>query len=288
MLIVDAGNSKTDWALISRENKISYYQTPGVSPYFDSDITLIANFTRAFVNLNKPQPKKILYFGTGCLFEKQCSRIFEALSKIFLSASEIKVSDDLTGAAIALFGNSNGVAVILGTGSNAGIYQDKRINKRTDSLGYLLGDEGSGADIGFRFLKALLSGRLPSQVIDAFFEQTGLDKTSLITNLYSAPRPQAFAASFLPFLNQFIQKDDIKTLVFDSFNRMVDIVLIPLIGGKPDLPIGFCGGVAETFKAELTEVMKCRGIVVMDIIHKPAKRLAAYFADDENAGIFLG
>ncbi len=280
ILIAEAGNSKTDWVLIREGNQIDSTRSAGISPYFDHEDVISCKAGEAALRLGNPVPRQLLYFGTGCLHEPMRLKVHNALKKQF-PETQIEVSDDLRGAGIALFGNHDGIAAISGTGSNAGVIKKKEMVHRTNSLGYLLGDEGSGADLGFRFLKHLLSDTLPSEISGHVYGQLNLTPSSLLAKIYAEPRPQTFAATFIPFLDQYRANPAVKEIIREAFQAMSHMMLLPIIRLYPGLPIGFCGSIAHTFRDELIDVLKKQSISIEKIIAEPVSGLVAHYSGSE-------
>ncbi len=277
ILIADAGNTKTAWALAGEGKNPLFYRSSGTSPYFDASEKITALAVEAGVALLCPAPASVYYYGSGCARPAMREKVENALRTAFPGA-EIKVEDDLTGAGIALFGPDSGIACILGTGSNAGVYKSGTIIKRPVSMGYLLGDEGSGAHIGFSFLKLLLSGGLDQQLTLQFYEQHQTDPDQLLFQLYQAPKPQAFAASMVPFVVAHAGVPVIQSLVKRSFSEFLDRMVRPLLQDHRGLSAGFCGSIPTLFQPMLRECMDHYGITLSGIIPDPITALAAYFS----------
>ena len=277
LLIADAGNTKTDWALLTSGSNVQHVKGKGISPYFDDDDELSAKILDIWKSLGAPEPAKVIYFGSGCLQDKMKQRVQKALENCY-PASSISVDDDLTGAGISLFGNGNGLVAISGTGSNAGIISKGHIEKRVISLGYLLGDEGSGANIGFRFMKKLLSGKLSEKISKDFYQKNNYSSSGLIEKLYKSSRPQTFAASLIPLIEPYREEPDISNILTDSFQSMIDIMILPLLQERCSVPIGFCGSVASIFDKELKSTFRKNGLEIRFVKPGTIEGLISYFS----------
>lgn len=276
ILIADAGNSKTDWVLVSSAGEtLLSLRGQGISPYFDSESELSAKIAGAREKLGKPIPDKIFYYGSGCYRAEMKERVTMAIKQCF-PKSKTDVADDLTAAGVALFGESLGLAVIAGTGSNAGISHQAKMTHRTVSLGYLLGDEGSGADIGFRFLKKLLSETLDAEICGNFYATNNTTQDKLIRRLYTKKRPQTFAASLVPFISSYRNDPEIRNIITASFEALLDVMITPLLTNYPGIPVGFAGSVASVFETELRETFTKRDIGISLILQDPIRRLIDY------------
>ena len=165
-IIVEAGGTKCKWGLI--DNQIRTVETIGFNPNCGHPDGLLG-IVQAVAEVAKNEPDSVLYFGAGCGNQQNQELVRSTLKKVFTNA-EIKVCSDLEGAAIALFGNQQGFAAILGTGAAAGYYNGKVIECQAPSLGYLLGDEGSGAYIGKTLIVKVLRNELSTDLCNRFFD----------------------------------------------------------------------------------------------------------------------
>ena len=86
------------------------------------------------------------------------------LNRCFPKA-KANVYPDTLAACHALFGRNAGVACILGTGSNACVYDGEKITQSIVSLGFMLGDEGSGCHIGKRIVHDYFYGKRLSDLL---------------------------------------------------------------------------------------------------------------------------
>jgi glucosamine kinase len=279
LLTADAGNSKTSWILADNQSIRAHVTGDGISPYLDDEQLIIEKISRAIRGLPLDEIQRVRYFGTGCLYNEMQLKIRKVLQNL-ISADDIDVSDDLTAAALALFGRKSGLAVISGTGSNAGLCENGVVIRRIHSLGYLLGDEGSGADIGFRFLKRLLSDTLPSEVQEDLLQKYGKKRSEILRELYSAKKPQAYAASFIPFIAGIRQNPHVRNCVLSSFEAMFEQMIIPLSGHHPEWPVALCGSVAKLFEPEIKTVANRYSIGISMIIQEPALHLTHFLMSD--------
>ena len=200
ILIADGGSTKIDWTIVSGISQKTF-RSPGINPVL-WDIGKIEQM------LQEGLPHEILsdvesvyFYGAGCL-GRSAEKMHEALMRVVAHDAEIEVESDLLGAARALFGNERGIACILGTGSNSALYGGKEIISNIHPLGYILGDEGSGASIGKHFLNALYKGRLPESLRKDFETETGLTYDDVIDHVYRQPMANKFLASLVIFVSK--------------------------------------------------------------------------------------
>lgn len=232
ILIADSGSTKTDWRLVDDMKKVHQFATQGFNPYFQS----VDQISEIIESELLPQIKsqisfnpiggtefnpQIFFYGAGCGTNVNKGIIRKALLERFKS-SIVEVNTDLLGAARALCGNKPGIAAILGTGSNSCFFDGKKIVESRASLGYILGDEGSGAHIGKTFIQAYLNKEMPEKLAASFFEQFNLDKEKIIDAVYKKPMPNRFLASFNKFICQNLKEQFIVDLVEGCFNQFFD------------------------------------------------------------------
>jgi len=219
ILIADSGSTQTDWVLINKDGQTKRYETVGFNPYFvpAHEMTeILDKFLVPFIN-NK-EVKEVYYYGSGCSTKNKCFIVEEALERVFPNA-ELEVEHDLLGAARGLFGNKAGIACILGTGSNSCLYDGTTIVENVPSLGYLFGDEGSGAHIGKIFISDYLRAKLPKVIAMAFDEQYHLTLENILDSVYNKPWPNRFLASFMEFIAGYKDNKYIQSLVHSSFRK---------------------------------------------------------------------
>lgn len=281
-LIADAGSTKTVWSLLTRSGHSEDFQTEGINPFFQSenDIADIVS------NRLLPQLAKhlwvgpitnIYFYGAGCTKEKSVI-VKNALSRFF-KKSEIVVDSDMVGAAVALFGKQTGVACILGTGSNSCLWLDGQIKFQVPSLGFILGDEGSGGALGKRLVADLLKNQLNEELKHKFLTENNLTQADIIERVYRQPLPNRFLASLSKFCADNISDENIKALVKRHFAEFADRILVQyknvaLSAGIEDLKFGFVGSVAYYYEPFLREVMTERGLQISEILKDPIKNLS--------------
>ena len=220
ILIADSGSTKTDWCLISDENRTKKIRTSGINPFFQSETEITATLKKELIpQLSKVEPiNTVYYYGAGCTGNEINNRIVRSIKCSGIPAPKIEVCSDLLGAARALCGNTEGIAVILGTGSNSCLYNGKEIVRHVAPLGFILGDEGSGAALGKRLVADCLKGILPVGTKEELLEFLQLSETRLLERIYSQPYPNRFLASLAPFIHRNRHKPKIKELIEREFS----------------------------------------------------------------------
>ncbi|MCX6351052.1 MAG: hypothetical protein NTX03_04225 [Bacteroidetes bacterium] len=274
-LIADSGSTKTHWLLISDEEILEEFYSVGINPYIQKT-DFIANIIRDEV---APQVEgnaisHIHFYGAGCSSFENIKLVASAI-KISFPTAEIFIKHDMLGAAIALFGDEPGIAAILGTGSNSCVYDGKNITENIPSLGYVLGDEGSGAHMGKMLIIDFLYDRMGSHLSLKLIAEFGLSKELILDNIYKKPNPNRWLASFAPFLLENIEEEYCKMLVEHSFDEFYVAHILPYQDYEKQ-KIGFVGSIARYFNPQLINVGKEHNINNFLIMEYPGVGLANY------------
>lgn len=270
ILIADGGSTKIDWTVVSGISQKTF-RSPGINPVL-WDIGKIEQM------LQEGLPHEILsdvesvyFYGAGCL-GRSAEKMQEALMRVVAHDAEIEVESDLLGAARALFGNERGIACILGTGSNSALYDGKEIISNIHPLGYILGDEGSGASMGKHFLNALYKGRLPESLREDFETETGLTYDDVIDHVYRQPMANKFLASLVIFVSK--RRKECAELLNEEFDNFIEKDILPY--NHCELPVGIVGGVGYEFHEELKEIFLRHGLKLNKVVAKPMENLVDY------------
>lgn len=267
ILIADSGSTKTDWLLCTDGTPLARFKTQGINPYMLSD-SQISNILKEELLCKDGfvQPQKVRFYGAGCRGE-QCQMLQRVLCKLMPQAIDVVVDSDLVGAAKALCDNADGIACIMGTGSNSCLYLNGKIMQNVSPLGYILGDEGSGAVLGKRLIGDLLKNQLPEDIKKAFFYCYHLTLDDIIRRVYKEPFANRFLATFAPFLHQHKENEAVRALLLDEFARFfkrnIDLYQ------RKDLNVSFVGSVAYYFQDELKMVAKAHGYNIGKILKSP-------------------
>ena len=293
ILIADSGSTKTDWALVnvecsmlrsalplgsSKNVECSMLKTQGINPFHMDEKTI----SDILENELKPQLSslhqvpstlhqvpsslhQIYFYGSGVRPELE-EKMVRLLKAAFPEAEQIEAKSDLLGAARALCGHEEGIACILGTGANSCLYDGQRIVQNTPALGYVLGDEGSGANLGIRFLNALYKNQLPAEIKEEF-EQQGHTLSDIIDRVYRQPMANRFLASLSPFIHQHLEVPEVSALVENSFREFIQKNITAY--GRKDLPVSAVGSVAFFYKEQLKKALENEGYMLGRILRSP-------------------
>lgn len=278
ILIADSGSTKTEWALLKADKSVVEYKTIGLNPVFVEKKTVIDAVNSLQLNNYISNITKVYFYGAGCSTITRQNIILEALSEIFVNSSVI-VETDLLGAAISQFGTNSGIIGILGTGSNTGVYDNGKIIKNISSLGYILGDEGSGAVIGKAFIKSFLDNDMPKEIKSKFATKYKLSIDDIITKVYKQPFPNRFLASFMPFLYDNKDNEFVKNMLYNSFADFIDSTICKYENYN-ELDFKLIGSIAHYFSSIVYEVCIYKHVNLVSISKSPLSGLVEYYSNN--------
>ncbi len=273
-LIADCGSTKCHW-LAFNDGPDCAFSSQGLNPLMLPPDDLHTLLSQALDNPNLGNIDAIHFYGAGCIGGNVNSLVASTLSAI-LHCPAVHVYSDILAAARATLQHNPGIACILGTGCNSCQYDGDNIIKNIPPLGYILGDEGSGADIGKHVVANALKGLLSQNLTNDFFTFANEDYHSIISHIYSQPRANAYLAHFAHFALQHADDEQIVDILIDRFNAFINrnILLYPanaILRG-----VGFVGGIAANFSHLLQGVCLDRGITVRSIVDAPINALRQY------------
>ncbi|TPE45189.1 hypothetical protein [Pontibacter mangrovi] len=275
ILIADSGSTKTDWRLVTSDAVLGQAQTAGFNPmYQDADEIYQEVHDVLLPQLNDQVPTAIYFYGAGCSSPDRNKRVEDALRRIFPEA-ELHVDHDLLGAARALCGRKPGIACILGTGSNTCLYDGADIIDNVPSLGFLLGDEGSGAYMGKLLIKAYLYRELPEDLATSLTNTYNLTKDGILDTLYSSSMPSRYMATFARFVHEKQKHPVIHGMIYENFSEFFERHVVKYKGHET-LPVNFVGSIAYHFGDTLKQVAQKYGLHVETIIKSPSEGLILY------------
>lgn len=275
LLIADAGSSKVKWAVIPADGADPVtFITDGLNALLADQDEVNHKLAEVRSRLDGRQIGRVYYYGSGCAIDRVCTRMADSLVAV-LGAESAFVSSDLLGAARSLFGSSKGIACILGTGSNSCLYDGEKIEFNVPSLGYVLGDEGSGAALGKRLVAEAFKGQLPANVREKFLDTYQLTLADILDKVYRSPAPNKFLASLVPFLSDNLWNPYIYSLVLEELIAFVkkNVAMYP---GAHFLPISFTGSISAAFSKILREAAASQGYTVSKITADPMAGLIKY------------
>lgn len=276
MLIADSGSTKTDWRLVTANQVDRTLQTDGINPYYQAT-NQIADVLRTQLvpQLIGKVITEVFFYGAGCSGPPVNDRVADALRSVLPDLQTVAVNSDMLGAARGAAGREPGIVCILGTGSNACCYDGSQITRGIQSLGFWLGDEGSGGYLGKTLVRQAFQEQLPDDLRDAFRARYQLDRSTLLENAYQKPYPNRYFAGFTPFLSENIDHPHVVGLVTDAFT----IFLTTYVCRFPEAtqwPVHFVGSIAYHFAEPLQQAVRAVGLTTGRILKAPADQLVAY------------
>ena len=264
ILVCDSGSTKADWLYANGDSEEAV-RTDGINPVRDSGESI----NRIVASLPDWTPECIYFYGAGCI-EPYSASVRKALQERFPKAL-VSVESDLLGAARALFGHEEGIACILGTGSNSCLYKNGQITANVPPMGYILGDEGSGAVLGRQLVSDIVKGQLSQELKDAFMEEFQLTPALIVENVYRKPAANRFLASLCPFLSKHRDYDEIQRLLASEFERFLRRNV--LLYNRPELEIRYVGSISVHFEHELRNVHAKMGLKMGNVLASPVKKM---------------
>jgi N-acetylglucosamine kinase-like BadF-type ATPase len=273
ILIADSGSTKTEWVAVEGGKVVATTKTLGINPVFQTveeiQKDVAENVAPAFAGLTITE---LFFYGAGCLPEK-IEGVRQALAHSF-SAATISVQSDLVGAALAVCGSQPGIACILGTGSNTCFWDGEKIVKNVSPLGFILGDEGSGAVMGKTFVADVLKNQMPDRIAKKFMEQMNLTPAEVINRVYRQPFPNRFLATFTRFMNENKHEKEISDLITRNFILFFERNIKQY--DYTSYPVNIIGSIGFHFREMLEAAAAPLGIKLGKVEQSPINGLIEY------------
>ena len=276
-LIADSGSTKTSWRLVENPDNVMSASTIGYNPHYFSTENMVSSLRELLLpqlSVGTKDVSEIHFYGAGCSTPNSISVITNAFTSLFEKAA-VNVDHDLLGAARALCGKDAGIACILGTGSNSCAFDGENITDNVPSLGFMLGDEGSGASLGRRLVRSYFYREMPKHLTEALYDTYKIDKEAIFSNVYKADLPSRYMAQFTKFMSAHIEESYIRDLVKKEFEGFFDSQVMKYENVQ-SYPIHFLGSIAFYFKDILEEILAERGLQLGRIIREPIETLVDY------------
>lgn len=272
-LIADSGSTKTDWVV----SPLEVIHTQGINPIHQSPKEILAVLRNELLPyLTKetiPDVRNVCFYGSGVRPELE-TMMEDILHEAFPGTERVEAHSDMLGAARAVCGWNEGIAAILGTGANSCLYDGECVVANTPALGYVLGDEGSGAVLGRLFLNAVYKGTLSKEIKNSFEVSTGLTMVDIINKVYRQPLANRFLASLSEFIHGHLDDVGVRQIVIDNFRDFFQKNILPY--GRRDLPVSFVGSIAWHYQRELYEAAATEGFAVGTVVKSPLDGLVTY------------
>lgn len=279
-LIADAGSTTVEWALVGMDSSDPVtYVSEGINALLAASSSINAILNEVAISLcQNINVDEVHFYGAGCATQPICLKMQSVLSEIW-NGAVISVSSDLLGAARSMFGDKKGIACILGTGSNSCLYDGEKIVAQIPSLGYVLGDEGSGAALGKRLVSDAFKLQLPDSIREKFLDKYSLTLPEILDKVYRQPAPNKFLASLVPFLKENLWNPYIYSLVLEELTQFIkrNVAMYP---GAHSIQLSFTGSIAFHFERILREAAASQGYTVTSISRAPLEGLINYHSHE--------
>ena len=280
ILIADCGAANITWTLLNGKEKVAQIFTTGMNALLLTEEEMKEQIKSELMpHLTNYKVDEIHYYGAGIVSDEIRQQVVNALRANLPSAGKVEVATDLLAAARAVCGREPGIACIMGTGSNSCYYDGEKVVQNVSPLGYILGDEGSGAVMGKLLVGDVLKKQLPQHLCDKFMKEYDLDYTTIITSVYRKPAANRFLAQFAPFLEHNIEEPSIHAIVLRSFTDFFTRNVASYPGYK-ELPCNFVGSIAYCQKKVLQEAADALGITIGTVIKDPMEGLVKYHSTE--------
>lgn len=275
IVIADSGSTKTDWCVVYN-NQHYMFHTKGLNPYFVSAEEIVQELQRAYTApIESQRITNVYFYGAGCKAKESQTLVIRALQQFFENAQSV-VDSDLVGAALAMYGNAPGVIAILGTGMSIAYWNGNTISDMMPSLGYILGDEGSGAYIGKCFIQLLFQNALSQQIVEDWNSTYIFTLPQVLEHVYKKPFPNRYLASFVPFVYKHRSDPSIQALLYQIFDEFAEQVAC--ICNKNNCNTISCvGSVAYFFKDFVYLALQKKSIELHKTDSSPIHKLVDYY-----------
>ena len=274
ILIADSGSTKTDWCVAKDGFTVKRFTTQGINPYHQDERRINGIVLDELLpQTGEYKIKKIVFYGSGCR-EETIPAMKTILHSAFNNNIEVEIYSDLLGAARAICGHEEGIACILGTGSNSCLYDGKKIVGNIPPLGYILGDEGSGATLGKIFINEILKNNQMSDLKKEFLQVLQMTEGDIIDRVYRQPMANRFLASLAPFIHSHIERHEVNEIVTENFRQF----LLKNVKRyhRDDLQVSFIGSIAWHFKSQLLQSALEENVYVGSVEKSPMDGLLRY------------
>ena len=276
ILIADSGSTKTDWCLVDNGVLVKQIFTKGTNPFFQTEDEISAEVSENLLPyLDTAKVDAVWFYGAGCAFPEKNEIVRAAIARHL--DVPIEVGSDLLGAARGLCGRQPGIACILGTGSNSCFYDGKEIVSNVSPLGFILGDEGSGAVLGKMLVGDVLKNQLPAALKEEFLARYELTPAIILERVYKKPFPNRFLASLSPFLVEHLDVPEIHTLVLNGFKAFFDRNVKQY--DYKQYPVHLIGSLAFYYRPVLQEAAEQMGVRLGTIKQSPMEGLISYHSN---------
>ncbi|MCB9364827.1 MAG: hypothetical protein H6587_09680 [Flavobacteriales bacterium] len=273
ILIADSGSTKTDWRLVAG-TEILPFKTIGFNPYHVSVAQVLNELNASALKEKSSLITQVYFYGAGCSSTEKSDFIKSALLQFFKNA-RVEVNHDLLAAARATCGKNAGMSAILGTGSNSCLFDGENIISNIPALGYILGDEGSGVDMGKTLIKKYLNKELSSNLSEELEKEYSLSLHTILNAVYKEALPNRYLAQFTLFIKKHEDESEMDELVKICFQHFFDLTICKYKNYKK-YPLNLVGSIANVFSKQLKEVALHNEVEIGKIVKSPIDELVHF------------
>jgi N-acetylglucosamine kinase-like BadF-type ATPase len=275
ILIADSGSTKTAWCLVRDSQVVKQFETAGINPFFQTEDEIVAQLKEGLLpEVGENCVENIYFYGAGCANPEK-NRVLEGLLMSVVGSKTAFVASDMLGAARGLLGRESGIACILGTGANSGVYDGEDLVKGVYAGGYILGDEGSGGVLGKLLISDWVKKQMPQDIYGALTEEYGLTYLGIVDRVYKQAFPNRWLAQFTKFMSARREHPYIHNLLVEAFKAFFERNIKQYDEWKA-LEVGFVGSIAFYFNAELREAAEVCGVKLGKVMQNPIEGLVEY------------
>lgn len=276
--IVDSGATKTEWCFLSEKGEERRVVTGGLNPYLIGEEGIRTCLDKdLYPFIDNSRVKYVFFYGSGCA-DSAKKGVLQAALEEFFSKADVSIDSDLAGAALALCGNAPGMVAILGTGASTCFYNGESISTEVPSLGFILGDEGSGARIGIRFLSDYLRGGMPQDLREKFAPLCPYPVHEIIDTVYHGTEVSRFLGEMAVFLDGRMSHPYVRQVLLRQFEAFFRTQVLPYGEKALQYPLNLVGSIAYFAQEILREAAGGCGLQIGKVLKSPMEGLVAHYA----------
>lgn len=281
ILIADSGATKTEWCLVTSDNKTKTIPTEGLNPYYhtvESIRNVVAEELKPKIDLGSVE--EVYFYGAGCDSESKDKIVHDAVSAVIKNA-EIHIFHDLLGAARACLFNNPGIACILGTGCNSCLYDGEKIIEHIPSLAFILGDEGSAGYFGKKLINKYFRFEIPDDLKEALERDYNMSLEHITKGIYDNPQQSRFVASYGAFLGEHADHPFIREMLHEGFHNFITRI-VKNYTDAPKYEVSFIGSVAYAHQKMIKQILEENGLRAGSFVRKPMERLVEFHTQKQD------
>jgi len=264
-LIVESGATKTDWCFPGN-GTVRHVHTAGMN-FSHMGTDAIRKIVGEAASRIGPGVDEVYLYAAGLIGEPPVD--FQE----FFPGAKVECASDLLAAARAVCGHGEGIAAILGTGSNSCHFDGERIVRNVRGGGFIIGDEGGAAALGKQFVADFIKDLVPDGIARAFRERFDGDYAAIVRNVYREGTPAKYFGSIAPLLTENASDPYVNRLIVNNFRSFIERSLLQY----DRLPVGVVGGFGFACRDILRSLGPQYGITWSKFIASPMEGLIDYY-----------